>query len=231
MKMTDKINKTMKGDVAHSVGKGLLGAVPVIGSLASEIFGLIVTPPLEKRRADWMYEIAKKLKELENNQKIDFKELAENEQFIDVVLQATTLALKTSEKKKIDCFKNAILNTAVGKLPDKTKSQIFLNQLDRFIVWHIIILDFINSPRNWFKKNGKTPPNDTVESIYSIIAGAFPDLKNQDELLDIIWDDLKRTGFHRAGNLKTWTIPSRVLNDGTTTLGREFLKFITNENE
>lgn len=125
--MNDNINKNTVGDLTHSIVKGGFGTIPIIGSLASEIFGLIVTPPLEKRRVEWMNEVADKLKELESNQKINFNELAENDQFIDIVLQATTFALKTSERKKIDCFRNAILNTATGESPDKIKSQIFLN--------------------------------------------------------------------------------------------------------
>lgn len=229
--MTDKTNKTTVGDVANSLVKGGLGALPIIGSLATEIFGLIVTPPLEKRRAEWMNEVANKLKELETNKKIDFNELAENEQFIDIVLQSTTFALKTSEKKKIDCFKNAILNTAIGDSPDKTKSQIFLNQLDKFTVWHLIILDFIDSPRNWFIKNDKTPPNYIGGSLYTLIIEAFPDLKNQDELLDIIWEDLKTTGFHKTGSLKTTMSGDGVLSDRTTSIGKDFLNFIMNKNE
>ena len=229
--MTDKKNNTTVGDVTHSLVRGGLGTIPIIGSLATEIFGLIVTPPLYKRRAEWMNEVAEKLRELENNQKIDFNELAENEQFIDVVLQATAFALKTSEKKKIDCFRTALLNTATGNSPDKTKSQIFLNQLDKFTFWHIIILDFINSPRNWFKTKGKTPPSYMSGSLHSLIIEAFPELKNQDELLDIIWDDLKLTGFHKTGGLKTMMTGDGVLSDRTSSLGKEFLDFITNENE
>jgi hypothetical protein len=45
-------NGTTVKDIAHSLVKGGLGAIPVIGSLAAEVFGLVVTPPLEKRRAD-----------------------------------------------------------------------------------------------------------------------------------------------------------------------------------
>lgn len=229
--MNDNINKNTVGDLTHSIVKGGFGTIPIIGSLASEIFGLIVTPPLEKRRVEWMNEVADKLKELESNQKINFNELAENDQFIDIVLQATTFALKTSERKKIDCFRNAILNTATGESPDKIKSQIFLNQLDKFTVWHIIVLAFIDSPRNWFKKNGKTPPNYISGSIYTLIIEAFPDLRNQDELLDIIWDDLKLTGFHKTGSLKTMMTGDGVLSDRTTTFGKEFLNFIKNGNE
>jgi len=68
--MTDKVNKITKKDIAHSLAKGGLGSIPVIGSLASEIFGLVVTPPLEKRRAEWMNEVAKNLKNLNPNKKL-----------------------------------------------------------------------------------------------------------------------------------------------------------------
>ena len=156
--MTEQTLKTTGTDIAHSLLKGGIGTIPIIGSLAAEIFGLVVTPPLEKRRAEWMNDIAVKLKELVDKKVINFEELQGNEQFIDVMLQATTFALKTSEKEKIKAFRNAILNTATGDSPDKTVSQIFLNQLDKFTVWHIRILNFIDNPREWFKKYNKIPP-------------------------------------------------------------------------
>lgn len=227
--MTDKTNKTTVGDIAHSLAKGTLGTIPVIGSLATEIFGLIVTPPLERRRAEWMNEIAEKLKVLEENKTIDFQELQNNEQFIDVVLQATTLALKTSEREKIKAFQNAVLNTASGESPDKTISQIFLNQLDSFTTWHIIILKFIDSPRLWFQNANKTPPNYKGGSISSVIKEAFPELKSQDELLDLIWNDLHTAGFHRTNGIKTMMTGDRVLSERTTTFGKQFIEFISND--
>jgi len=229
--MTEQIIKTTGKDIAHSLIKGGLGEIPVIGSLAAEIFGLIVTPPLEKRRAEWMNEIAEKLKELEIRSVIDFQELQNNEQFIDVVLQATTYALKTSEKEKIKAFRNAILNTATGDSPDKTVSQIFLNQLDRFTVWHIKILIFIDSPRQWFKKFNKIPPSYMMGSISSVLEEAYPELKNQDAFVDIIWNDLMTAGLHKTSGLNSMMSGDGVLSDRTTALGKEFIAFITKEDE
>ena len=227
--MTDKTNKTTAGDVANSLVKGGLGAIPVIGSLATEIFGLIVTPPLEKRRAEWMNEVAEKLKELEENKTINFEDLQKNDQFIDVVLQATTLALKTSEKEKIKAFQNAVLNTASGQSPDQTKSQIFLNQLDSFTTWHIRVLVFIDSPRLWFQKTNRDPPNFMAGSISSVINDAYPELKNQDDLLDLIWNDLSNAGFHRTSGIKTIMSGDGALSERTTPLGKQFIQYITND--
>ncbi len=229
--MTEHTNEISGKDVAHSLVKGGFGAIPFVGSLAAEIFGLIVTPPIEKRRAEWMNEVAEKLKELSDKKVIDFEELQSNEQFIDVVLQATTYALKTSEKEKIKAFRSAILNTATGDSPNKTISQIFLNQLDRFTVWHIKILIFIDSPRQWFKKFGKPTPSYMSGSISSVLEDAFPELKNQGALVDIIWSDLMTAGFHKTSSMMTLMSGDGALSSKTTALGKEFIAFITKEEE
>lgn len=61
------INKTTKGDIIYATVKAGLGSIPVLGSAATELFGLVVTPPLDKRRQEWMNEVAERLKELEEN--------------------------------------------------------------------------------------------------------------------------------------------------------------------
>jgi hypothetical protein len=226
--MDENPNRTTKGDIAHSITKGGIGAIPLIGSLASELFGLLVTPPLENRRAKWMNDVAKKLKELESNGKIDFEKLKNDEQFLDVMLQATSFALKTSEKEKIDSLRNALLNTAKGESPDITKSQIFLNQIDKFTTWHIKILKLIDSPSDWFKNAQRNPPSYMMCSISSMIKDAYPELKGQEDLIDIIWSDLESVGFHRTGSVKTTMSGDGVFAERTTAMGQEFINYISN---
>lgn len=221
-------NGTTSKDIAHSLAKGVLGAIPVVGSFAAEVFGLLVIPPLDKRRAEWMNEMAQKLKDLEERKKIDFKELQNNDQFIDVVLQATTYALKTSEKEKITAFQNAITNTAVGVTPDKTISQIFLNQLDSFTVWHIKILKFIDDPRLWFQKANRTPPSFMAGSLSNILFEAYPELKDENDMVGVIWNDLRIAGLHGTGDLNTIMSEDGTLSSRTTNLGKKFLDYISN---
>ncbi|MFR3216427.1 MAG: hypothetical protein ACLTWE_08045 [Dysgonomonas mossii] len=225
--MEEDISKTTKGDIAHSAIKAGLGSLPVIGSAASELFGLLITPPLEKRRINWMNDVAEKIKELESKGEINYEELQNNELFLDVVLQATSLALKTSEKEKIQAFKNVILNSALGELTDETKIKIFLNQIDNFTTWHIKILHFIDDPQEWFTNAGIRPKEYMAGSLHSVIIDAFPELSNQDALLDIIWNDLSTAGFHRTGSLKTMMSSSGLYVSRTTDLGKEFLSFIS----
>lgn len=173
----DEINKTQPKDISYSAGKAILGMIPIVGTAASELLGYIVTPPLEKRRAEWMEEVGQRLIKLEESNKIDIDKLSENEIFIDTIIQASYLALKTSDKKKITALKNAITNTALDKSADLAINQIFLNLIDVFTSWHIKILNLFNNPKNWFESRSIVPPNYMSGSLRSILYEAFPTLK------------------------------------------------------
>lgn len=218
-------NDVTRKDITHSSIKGILGTIPVLGALASEIFSLVITPPLEKRRVEWMNNLAAKLDELEKNSKIDFNELKENNLFIDVVLQATERALKTSEEEKIEAFQNAVLNTAITDSSNNTKSQIFLNLLDKFTSWHLKVLKFIDNPSKWFSDNG-IKKSYGMGSISVAIKDAFPELQYEDELLDIIWLDLRNANFHKTEGINSTISGHGMLANRTTAIGREFLEFI-----
>lgn len=221
------INKTSKGDILYAAVKAGLGSIPVLGSAATELFGLVVTPPLDKRRQEWMNEVAEKIKSLEESNKVDFSSLSQNEQFIDTIIQATSIAIKTSEHLKIVALKNAVTNTALNEAPEKTKSQIFLNLVDSFTVWHLKILTFFDNPRIWFQKAGQTPPNLMMGSMFSVLKTAYPTLTEQDELVDLIWNDLHNAGLHNTSGLKTMMSGDGTLAERTTQLGKEFIEFIS----
>lgn len=57
--------KISGGDVAHTIMKVGISAIPFIGGPANELFSAIITPPLSKRRDAWINSIATGLRELE----------------------------------------------------------------------------------------------------------------------------------------------------------------------
>jgi hypothetical protein len=88
-------------DVAHTLVKAGLSAVPIVGSSANELFSLVITPSLEKRRDKWNESIAEALKVLEeqiSGFKIEF--LCENELFISTVMKASQVAIRNHQKEK-----------------------------------------------------------------------------------------------------------------------------------
>ncbi len=220
-------NKTTGSDITYAAIKAGLGSIPILGSVATELFGLIVTPPLDKRRQVWMNEVAEKLKDLEENGKIDFLSLSQNEQFIDTVITATTYAIKTSEIEKITALRNTIINTSLNEAPEKTKSQIFLKLVDDFTVWHLKILSLFDNPSKWFQVHNKKFPNYISASLSTVIEEAFPEIKKEGELLNLIWADLKSAGLHNTSELQTTMTSNNLLAQRTTQFAKEFLRFIS----
>lgn len=90
--------KPTKGDVAHTLAKAGLSAIPIVGGPAAQIFSVIIIPPLARRRDAWVESIATALKELKG--KVDgfkIENLRDNEIFITTVMHATSSDKKSSK--------------------------------------------------------------------------------------------------------------------------------------
>ena len=111
--MTDdySLPEPTKGDAA--IARAGLGAIPVGGAAAIELLNAIVTPPLERRRQEWMERIGNALKRLEEEKGIILEKLQNNDAFVDIALQASQTALRTSQEEKLDALKNAVLNSSL----------------------------------------------------------------------------------------------------------------------
>lgn len=46
------------GDTAHLLARAVISAMPGLGGPALEMFNAIIVPPLERRRAEWMEQLA-----------------------------------------------------------------------------------------------------------------------------------------------------------------------------
>ena len=118
-----KVPIQSKGDVAHTLAKAGLSAIPVVGGPAVELFQYLIQPPLEKRRGEWMAQVGEKLQELEaKGLKLD--ELQKNEEFVSAVMHASQIALRTHQAAKLDALRNAIINVAKGQAPDEALPQL-----------------------------------------------------------------------------------------------------------
>lgn len=223
------MDKDKKKDVAYAVAKAGIGSIPIIGAAASELLQLLVTPPIEKRRNEWMNKIGERLKELEEEKSLNLEELKDNEIFIDVILQTTQEAIKTSEKEKIEYFKNAILNTAIGEHPELSEIQIFLNFVTDFTIWHMRILKLFDDTPEWFSTHEVSEPNFMEAKLSNILEIAYPELKGRRAFYDLIWNDLERAGFHNTSGLHTTMTASGLMASRTTDFGKAFLDFISSE--
>jgi hypothetical protein len=223
--------KAASGDVVYAAVKAGISMIPYAGAPASELLGLIVTPPLEKRRSEWMESIGNGLLELEQKMNIVLQDLQDNDKFIDAAMDATQIALRTSEKEKLKALRNALLNSALPNSPDESIRKMFFSFIDIFGVFHIKILELFQNPRKWFVKYGMQYPDPDIfisSSLSNLIERAFPMLKNRRKIYDQIWKDLYLRGLVSTEGLHTMMTAGGIETKRTTGIGDAFLGFISN---
>ena len=74
------------------------------------MFALIVGPPLEKRRDQWLKTVAHAINELQFSKGVSVEDLQNSERFISLVLNATQVALRNHHKTKLEYLRNAIVS-------------------------------------------------------------------------------------------------------------------------
>jgi len=251
--------KATVGDHGHMVVRSVLGGIPFAGQAAVELFQTVVEPPLQKRRYEWMEEIAKALQQLEEQQKCVVEELKDDDSFIDTVLQASSAAMRTSQREKREALRNAVLNSALPHPPDDSHQQIFIDFVNAFSPLHLQLLVFLDDPSAWYRQHEKTPPGRAPDTLWKLVVNAFPNLEPEDILCELITKDLHESGLLIASSLRKKVsqfpfypkkareeqpgymfadeVPSdstaiysgnpTSLREWTTSLGRQFLAYIT----
>jgi len=217
------------GDVAHTLTRAGLSMIPVIGGGLKELFASIVTPPLVKRRDEWVESIAKELKELENSvEGFRIENLAGNESFVTVVVQATTVAIRNHQKEKLEALRNAILNAALSCNIEENLQLMFLNFIDTFTPWHIKILKFFQNPREWMQAHDIKVPAISLGGVNAILENAFPEISERRDFYTQVIRDLDTRGLTDAGGvLNVMMTEDGMYSPRIKSLGNQFLEFIS----
>jgi hypothetical protein len=206
------------GDVAHSVVKSGLSAIPVLGGAAVELFQNVVQPPLEKRRSEWMAQVGEKLQELEDKG-LDLETLQENEQFISAAMYASQLALRTHKKEKLEALRNAVVNIATGQAPEEAMQHIFLNFVDTLTELHVKILKLFQAPT--------PPPGMSMGGLNNVLEHNMPEMRGRQELYNQLWKDLYSRGLVNTDGLNVTMSGNELGQKRSTGLGDSFLSFIS----
>jgi hypothetical protein len=212
------------GDALHAVVRSGLGSIPFAGQAAVELLNAIVASPLEKRRTKWMEDVGNALKELEEKMGVVLESLQEKDDFIDVALEATQFAIKTSIAEKKEALKNAILNSALPNPPEQSLQKMFLSFIDTLTIWHLRLLELFNDPPAFIKKHQIQFGN--MGAMSHLVESAFPDLRGKRNLYDLIWKDLYSRALVTTEGLHTMMTGSGIIANRTTEIGRLFLNYI-----
>lgn len=224
MMVKDNRLSTDTAEVVHAMLKVGLGAIPYAGSAASEVFDLLFQSPVSKRRDQWIVEIAEGLNIIENKiQEFSIKKLAENEEFISLLLQASHIAMRTHQEEKLLALKNAVLNTAEGVEIGDVEQSMFINLIDRLTPLHIKLLVFFKEPTEYLQDL----QNQSFTSISQFLHMAFPN--EEMDLIEVVMKDLAGMNLLPDIGLRTMMTSSGVTASRTTSFGIKFLGFIMRE--
>jgi hypothetical protein len=191
-KTTKFVMATLAGATATAlVTNPVLAAA--VGAGSFELFNSLFSTPLEKRRDRWLDRICRCLNELE--EKVDnlkIKELADNEEFVSILIQASQVAIKTHQEDKIKALQNIVLNTALGIEIEDVIRQWCINIIDGFTPVHLkLMLLFDNSSSN-LKENGET---SSYAEDFKRPEELFPDFQENEQFYHLVCRDLESLGL------------------------------------
>lgn len=168
-----------EGDEDHIAGQVLLSLIPGIGGPAARLFTAIITPPIDRRRAEWLNSLAAGLRNLEGRvEGFTIESLAANEKFVSSLMHASLAAVRNHQTEKIEALRNAVLNVAIGRAPDEDLQSMFLHMIDSFTRWHILVLAYYNDPLVFTKARGLTYDRQWPDLIH-VMMDAFPELNSR----------------------------------------------------
>lgn len=130
------------GDIAHTIARAGLSSIPFVGGAAVELFTALLAPPLERRRQQWMEEVADALRQLEAQQGLDLNSLQSNEAFISVLTQASQAAVRTHQDTKVQALHNAVCSAATQIEIEESLQLLFIRYIDELTPLHLTLLKF-----------------------------------------------------------------------------------------
>lgn len=219
-------------DKAISVVTKILESLPYRIGTATSLAQVFFTTPFEKRQHQWFTHLFEVVAELQRDS-ITAEKLLNDDETMDVFIQATSIATKTIQRDKIEALKNAILHSAQGNAPEFALQQIFLNHVDRFTEWHIKILKFSSNPRQWFVERGMTPPDRGMGGIglclRTYLEAAYDELKLKKDIINVVVTELYNADLITVnkGVLDEVRTVNETLASKTTSLGEKLINFIS----
>jgi hypothetical protein len=221
-KRSERYPEMESEDIPGAIARAGLAAIPILGGSINEMLSLILAPSVERRRSEWLKDLADVVEELEKRLKgFDPKSLSENEAFVSATIQATRIAATTHKREKREMLRNALLQIAIGKGPNEKLQQIFLNAIDAFTCSHVKVLDFLWRQHTILAESSRDS-REPVSNYGHAIKIAISDLAKEANLVQPILNDLSLRGFSEVSGPRD----AYPRNPAITNLGIEFLHFI-----
>ncbi len=216
------------GDHVHLGARAIISTIPGVGGPALEIFNAVISPPLEKRRNDWMESVGSALEELlrKDNHLVDRLRLDAG--FQSVLLQATWAAVRNHHTEKLMVLRMAVQNSAIRS---NDIQLLFVRFIDELTPTHLQVMSF------FVKHEKEIAYLESYQKAVEVF-GSIRDQKIDAFFFKMVCDDLKARGLVRISqdivDLPGVYSESRILSEETskdprivvTDFGRGFVDFV-----
>jgi hypothetical protein len=214
-------------DVAITIAKAVVSAVPIAGGPAAELFDLLRLPAA-KRQWNWLSDVAERLNKLEGEHRLRVEDVVQSDAFVSATVRGLEVARRTSEEAKRAALRNAVLNVALARSPEDALTQFFLDCIDRFTEWHLVVLKAFADPLRWVKEHNLSYEPATTNTPFKLagfLEAAFPELASRPDLTSVLWGDLT-VPWLLVGPLITNMAATGWGGAHITDLGKRFLALI-----
>ena len=227
-----KNQKPGKSASTLSVVKAAVSTVPVLGGPLAEFLELIFRPAIERRRDEFLHDLAASVEAIDDRLGPDgIAGLEKNDAFITAAVQAVDAALRTSSEERRAAFRNAALNAAIDVNMRTAEADLLLGVLDQLTEWHIRILRFLDDPEEVRVRQNVEEPNWLSGGTHRVLERVFPELADVAGIHILVLADLYRLGLTTmpldASNGLGVVVGDQLLPAGyTTELAQRLLRFI-----
>ncbi len=224
----DKSRRRVITDTAVEAGTA---AIPFVGGSLAVIIANAFSRSYENRLRDWMEQLAEVVQELCDSDGVDVEDLAGNDVFLDAVATATRIAEKNGSHVKRAALRNALLHIGGDHEIGEDKGLIYLRCIDELTETHMRILAFFDNPPAAVEAAGAHWPILMMGGISSILDLALPDIASSEPLLNAVIGDLVQRRFVDSPGLHTVMTDNGLRASRTTSMGREFMAFVSTPSE
>ena len=229
MQQTPKEKRNIaQSEARDKTAKVIAGILPM-GSAAYELITTIVVPLHEKKKREFINDLASRLKRLEEEGKIDFDQLGESEEFNTIITKAILLAQQNHQKEKLEAVRNVVTRSALD-LPQLVnnydETEYFLNLIEEINPIQIYLLKFFHNPESKSIKSEKKIPGNPTLITRQIISYLFPELYKKIGIVSQYWRDLQRSGLLIGDDITIGRHTKHKIQKLTTDLGDRFLEMI-----
>jgi hypothetical protein len=216
----------LKSDVVDDIARKALGLVPGLGAPAAALIDVMFAPAIEKRRIQWFNELAGLVHDLHaRSPGLTVASLSADDDWIDAVLAATRIALRTHREEKWRALKSALAHIALRDQPDRDLDSTFLNLIDVLTPSHLRVLHMLQSTRAFAAGQGTTVPLTIDRSFHWVVDHLLPDVPFG--VYTLLRTDLESRGLLITGPAAVAASRDPVDQRLTTPLGDKFLAFIS----